>query len=116
MITCISPSSVSVLETHQIVQLRSAGLEHIGIYHRLDLMDHFGWDVDCLTRFEWPGLQSLAVAGSKGELAREYVHRFIFHIVILQTEHVTSLHVKDFSDIAIGAGPDQLIAPRLLHS
>src|SRR3954451_165334 len=116
MITCISPSSVSVLETHQIVQLRGTGLEHVTIHHRLDLMDHLGRDVDRLTGLKCPGLQALAVAGSKGDLPREYVHRLVLHIVILQTEHVTSFHVENFSDIAISPGPDQLVAPRLLDS
>src|SRR3954451_17584504 len=116
MITCISPSSVSVLETHQIIQLRGTGLEHVTIHHRLDLMDHLGGDVDRLTGLECPGLQALADAGSKGELPREYVHRLVLHIVILQTEHVTSFHVENFSDIAISPGPDQLVAPRLLNS
>src|SRR4051812_49672269 len=116
MITCISPSSVSVLETHQIVQLRGTGLEHVTIPHRLDLMDHLGRDVDRLTGLKCPGLEALAIAGSKGELPREYVHRLVLHIVILQTEHVTGFHVKNFSDIAISPGPDQLVAPRLLDS
>src|SRR3954463_13540937 len=116
MITCISPSSVSVLETHQIVQLRGTGLEHVTIHHRLDLMDHLGRDVDRLTGLKCPGLEALAIAGSKGELPREYVHRLVLHIVILQTEHVTSFHVENFSDIAISPGPDQLVAPRLLDS
>src|SRR3954470_15057499 len=116
MINCISTSSVSVLETHQIVQLRGTGLEHIGIHHRLDLMDHLGRDVDRLTGFKRPALQALALTGSKGQLAREYVHRLVLHIVILQAEHVTRLHMKNFSDIAVGPGPDQLVAPRLLHS
>src|SRR5580765_4359228 len=48
MITCMSASSVAVLEPDEIVELGSRGLEHVAVGDRLDLMHQAGGDVDAL--------------------------------------------------------------------
>src|ERR1700674_345732 len=71
MITCISTSSVAVLEAHKVVELGRGCLEHVAVYHGLDLVNQLGRNVHCLSGLEWPRHQSLALLGSEGELARE---------------------------------------------
>ena len=45
----------------------------------------------------------------------KHVHRLVLAVVILQAQHVAGLDVQDLADVAIGAGPDQLVSPRLVH-
>src|SRR3954451_19747106 len=115
MITCISTSSVAVLEAYQIIQLGRRGLEHDAVHNRLDLVDQPGRDMHALTRPERTGNGSVTLPGAELELAPEHVHRLVLEVVVLETEHVPGLHVKDLPHVPVGAGPDQLVAPGLLH-
>src|SRR5687767_477283 len=115
MITCISASTVAVLEAHEVVELGSGRLEHVAVYHRLDLVNQLGRYVYRLARLEWPRYQGIAGLSPQGELAREHVHGLILEVVVLQAEDVTGLHVQDLPHVAIGASPDELVAPGLLH-
>src|SRR6476660_7544417 len=52
MITCMSASSVAVLEPDQVVELRGGCLEDVAVYHRLDLVYQLGGNVDGLAGLE----------------------------------------------------------------
>ena len=54
--------------------------------------------------------------GAQDELAGEYVHRLVLALVVLEAQDVAGTHMQDFSDVAPGPGPDQLIAPGLVHA
>src|SRR3954464_11289624 len=69
MITCISTSSVAVLEAYQIIQLGRRGLEHVAVHNRLDLVDQPGRDMHALTRPERTGNGSVTLPGAELELA-----------------------------------------------
>src|SRR3990172_6644518 len=115
MITCTSASAVAVLEAHEVVELRRGSLENVTVHYCLDLVDELRRNVNRLTRLEGTGDEGIARLGPQGELAREKVHRLVFPVVILETEHVSRLHVEDLPHITIGESPDQLVAPRLLY-
>ena len=53
--------------------------------------------------------------GAEDQLPRQNVHRLVLAIVILQAQNVASLDVENLADVAISEGPDQLVAPRLVH-
>src|SRR5215210_3476425 len=114
MITCMSASSVAVLEAHKIVQLGRRGLEDVAIHHRLDLVDELGWNVHGLARLERPRDERVRRLGPEDELTREDVHRLVLLIVILKTENVARFDVEDLADVSRGASPHQLIAPRFV--
>src|SRR5207248_4115248 len=47
------------------------------------------------------------------DLSRQHVDRLVLLIVVLQRQHVPRLDVQDLADVAVGARPDQLVAPGL---
>src|SRR3954466_5668553 len=116
MITCISASSVTVFEPHEVVELGRRSLEHVAVHNGLDLMDLLGWDVHRLTGLEWPSHHGIAPSDAKLELTAQDVHGLILQVVVLKAEHVPRFDVKDLAHIALRAGPDQLVTPGLLHS
>src|SRR5918992_5387950 len=63
MITCISTSSVAVLEAHEVVELGRRGFEHVAVHNRLDLVDQLRWDMHGVARLEWPGHCGIAPSG-----------------------------------------------------
>jgi hypothetical protein len=75
-----------------------------------------GRDVHAFAGPEAALLERGAGSGAEDQLAPEDVHRLVLAVVVLQAEHVAGAHVKDLADVAVGAGPDELIAPRLLDS
>src|ERR687897_2314372 len=115
MITCMSASSVAVLEAHEVVQLGRRGLEDVAIHHRLDLVDELRWNVHGLTGLERPRYERLPRLSAEDELAREHVHRLVLLIVILKTQDVPGLHVEDLADVSRGPGPHELIPPRFVY-
>src|SRR3954468_11196354 len=102
MITCMSASPISVLQAHEVVELRRGRLQDIAIHYRLDLVNELRRDVNGFPGLEAPGEKRVPRLSPKDELALENVHRFILTVVILKTEHMSGLHVKDFSDVPIG--------------
>ena len=58
--------------------------------------------------------QLLALAQAEDQLAAEHVHGLVLDVVVLAAQHVARLHVQNLADVAVGPGPDQLIAPGLL--
>src|SRR5689334_15120973 len=116
MITCMSASSVAVLEADQIIELRRGCLEDIAVHHGLDLVNQLGRNVNGLAGLERARLELRARAGAENELAAEHVHRLVLEIVVLETQDVARLHVENLADIPVGARPDQLIPPWFVHS
>src|SRR6185503_3166033 len=111
-----SASAVAVLESHEIVQLRGGCLEDIAVHHRLDLVNELGGDVHRLAGPERAFLQPVARLGPEHQLAPEHMHRLVLAIVVLETQDVPGAHVEELADVAIGAGPDQLVAPGLVDT
>src|SRR5215207_7511203 len=116
MITCMSASSVAVLEPDEVVELRRRCFEHVAVHDGLDLVNESRRNVHRFAGLERAGDELLAGTGPEDQLAPEHVHGLVFHVVILETQDVPRLHVQDLADVAIGAGPDELIPPWLLHS
>src|SRR5687768_3868740 len=116
MITCISASAVAVLESHQIVQLGRGRLEYVAVGDGLDLVNELGGNVRRLPGREPPLLELGSRLGAKDELAAQHVHGLVLPIVILETQHMAGAHVEDLAHVAVGARPDQLVAPGLVHS
>src|SRR5262245_6037867 len=86
MITCMSASSVAVLEPNQIIELGGGCLEDIAVHHGLDLVDQLGRNVHRLAGLEGARLELRARTGAQDELAAEHVHRLVLEIVVLQTQ------------------------------
>src|SRR6476661_4524347 len=116
MITCMSASSVAVLEPNQVVELRRGRLEHVAVHHRLDLVDQLGRNMDGLAGLERARLELRPGSGPEDELPAQHVHRLVLHVVVLQAQDVTGLHMQDLAHIAVRARPDELVAPGFVHS
>src|SRR5882724_10742640 len=72
MITCMSASSVAVLEPDEIVELGSGCLQDVAVGDGLDLVNQPGRDVHGLPRPERTRLQLRARARAQDQLAREH--------------------------------------------
>src|SRR2546429_6977351 len=114
--TFMSHPSVSVFEPHHIVDFGSRGLEQVGRRHRLELVDHLRLDVERGSLRHGPLDQRVALLDAQDDLAREHVDRFVLLVVVLQRQDVSRLDVEDLADVAVGSGPDQLVAPGLLYA
>src|SRR6476661_840948 len=115
MITCMSASTVAVLEPDEVVELRRGCFEHVAVDHRFDLVDELGRDVDRLPCLERTRLELGTGTRAQDELAPEHVHGFVLEVVVLQAQDVTGLHVQNLADVAVRPRPDQLEPPRLVH-
>src|SRR5207249_2877915 len=113
--TFMSHPSVAVFEPHHVVDFGSRGLEQVGRHHRLELVDHLGLDVERGSLRHGPLDQRIALLDAQDDLTREHVDRFVLLVVVLQRQDVSGLDVEDFADVAVGSGPDQLVAPGLFH-
>src|SRR5439155_18647606 len=60
--------------------------------------------------------QRIAPLDTENDLAREHVNRFVLLAVVLQRQDVSGLDVQDLADVAVGPGPDQLVAPGLWNA
>src|SRR5216684_7611450 len=114
--TFMSHPSVAVFEPHHVVDFGSRRLEQVGRYHRLELVDHLGLDVERGSLRHGSLDQRIALLNAQDDLAREHVDRFVLLVVILQRQDMSRLDVEDLADVAVGSGPDQLVAPGLLHA
>src|ERR1043166_7234784 len=79
-------------------------------------MDHPRWDMHGLAFLQTPLLRLRAGAELDDRLSAKHVQRFVLHLVILAAQRVPRLDVEDLPHVALGAGPDQLVAPGLLDS
>src|SRR5213079_1979648 len=98
--TFMSHPSVAVFEPH----------------HRLELVDHLRLDVERGSLRHGPLDQRIALLDAQDDLAREHVDRFVLLVVVLQRQDVSRLDVEDLADVAVGSGPDQLVAPGLFDT
>jgi len=114
--TCTSAPSVTVAQADQVIELGRRGLEHVGIGNRLDLVDDPGPDVHRLPSAKGALVELLDGADTEDQFATKDVHRLVLPVVILAAENLARLHVQDLADIAIGAGPYELMSPRLLDA
>src|SRR5437660_2339259 len=105
--------AIAVLETDHVVQLGRGRLDQIARHHGLELMYLLRRNVDRLALRHAALDQRLALLQPQDDLPREHVDRFVLLVVVLQGQHVARLDVQDLADVAVGAGPDDLVAPRL---
>src|SRR2546430_9678941 len=99
-----------------VIDFGSRGLEQVGRHHRLELVDHLGLDVERGSLRHGPLDQRIALLDAQDDLAREHVNRFVLLVVVLQRQDVSGLDVEDLADVAVGSGPDQLVAPGLFDA
>src|SRR4029078_13591206 len=59
--------------------------------------------------------QLLTLLGPQHQLAAKHVHGLVLEVVVLQAQNVPRLHMQNLSDVLVGAGPHQLVAPRLIY-
>src|SRR5207245_1661002 len=114
--TFMSHPSVAVFEPHHVVDFGSRGLEQVGRHHRLELVDHLRLDVERGSLRHGPLDQRIALLDAQDDLAREHVDRFVLLVVVLQRQDMSGLDVEDLADVAVGSGPDQLVAPWLVDA
>src|SRR5881392_491004 len=114
--TFMSHPSVAVFEPHHVVDFGSRGLEQVGRHHRLELVDHLRLDVDRGSLRHGALDQRIALLDAQDDLAREHVDRFVLLVVVLQRQDVSGLDVEYLADVAVGSGPDQLVAPGLFDA
>src|ERR1041385_5222602 len=114
--TFMSHPSVAVFEPHHVVDFGSRGFEQVGRHDRLELVDHFRLDVERDSLRHWPLDQRIALLDAQDDLAREHVDRFVLLVVVLQRQDVSGLDVEDLADVAVGASPDELVAPGFFHA
>src|SRR5213592_4203208 len=105
--TFMSHPSVAVFEPHHVVDFGSRGLE---------LVDHLRLDVERGSLRHGPLDQRIALLDAQDDLAREHIDRFVLLVVVLQRQDVSGLDVEDLADVAVGSGPDQLVAPGLFDA
>src|SRR6266511_3649918 len=114
--TFMSHPPVAVFEPHDVVDLGGRGLEQVGRHYRLELVNQLRLDVERRPLRHGPLDQRIALLDAEDDLAREHVDRFVLLVVVLQRQDVSRLDVQDLADVAVGPGPDQLVAPGLLHT
>src|SRR5205809_5771197 len=114
--TFMSHPSVAGFEPHHVVDFGSRGLEQVGRHHRLELVDHLRLDVERGSLRHGALDQRIALLDAQDDLAREHVDRFVLLVVVLQRQDVSGLDVEDLADVAVGSGPDQLVAPGLFDT
>src|SRR5437879_4522186 len=112
--TFMSRTPVAVFEPHDVVDLGGGSLEQVGRGHGLELVDQLRLDVERRALRHGPLDQRIAPLDAQDDLAREHVDRFVLLIVVLQRQDVSRLDVQDLPDVAVGPGPDQLVAPGLV--
>src|SRR2546427_672121 len=109
--TFTSHPSVAVFESDDVVDLGGRGFEQIARDHCLELVDLLGRNMESRPLRHAFLDQRVALLEPQDDLARQHVDRFVLLVVVLERQYVPGLDVQDLADIAIGAGPDQLVAP-----
>src|SRR5207249_8930863 len=84
--------------------------------HGLELVDQLRLDVERRALRHAPLDQSVSLLDAEHDLAREHVDGLVLLVVVLEREHVAGLDVKDLPDVAVRAGPNQLVAPGLFDA
>src|SRR5678816_3756521 len=79
-------------------------------------MNQLGRDMHRLSRDKTPGFQRRSRLGAQYQFALEDVHRLVLQVVVLETQDVPRLHVENLAHVAIGASPDQFVAPWLIDT
>src|SRR2546425_10677036 len=114
--TFMSHAPVAVFESHHVVDLGRGGLEQVARRYRFELVDQLRLDVERRPLGHGPLDQRVAPLNPQDDLARQHVNGFVLLVVILKRQDVSGLDVQDLADVAVGPGPDQLVAPRFLHA
>src|SRR5437016_7862708 len=114
--TFMSRPPVAVFEPHDVVDLGGGSLEQVGRGHGLELVDQLRLDVERRALRHGPLDQSVSLLDAEHDLAREHVDGLVLLVVVLEREHVAGLDVKDLPDVAVRAGPNQLVAPGLFDA
>src|SRR5262245_30589659 len=106
-----------VLETHDVVELRGGHLHQLGPLDRLVAVDPTCRDVPVVAGHQ---LLDADLAGVVLEVeahpAGRDEDRFVLDHVLLEREPPARLDDQDLAHVAVGDGPDQLVAPLLVDS
>src|SRR5690349_5467253 len=114
--TFMSHPSVAVLEPDHVVDLGSRGFEQIRRDDRLELVDDFGLDMESGPRPHTLFDQGFALLDAQDDLPREHEDRLVLLVVVLERQHMPGLDMEDLADVAVGPGPDELVAPGLFDA
>ena len=108
--------AINRYEINQVVYFGARGLQHITVLYRFDLVDEPGRNANAFAGSEGAFVRLPGLRGPEDELTLQHVHSLVLLVVVLQAQHFAGVHMKNLSDVAIGSGPHQLVAPRLLHT
>src|SRR5204863_8330526 len=114
--TFMSHAPVAVFESHDVIDLGRGGLEQVARRYRFELVNQLRLDVERRPLGHGPLDQRVAPLNAQDDLARQHVNGFVLLVVILQRQDVSGLDVQDLADVAVGPGPDQLVAPGLWNA
>src|SRR5689334_18369558 len=108
-------ATVAIFEPDHVVELGRRDLEDIGVLDRDHAVAQAGRDVEWLVGHQLARARRLAI-GEEDQLhpAAQQHDRLVLDAVILQRERLARSDVEDLADVAIGLGPDQLVAPGLV--
>src|SRR4029077_17358380 len=111
-----SRTPVAVLEAHHVIQFRCRHLRDVGVFHGFHTVNHSRRNVKCLAGTQRQ-LASLAVLfNSQPQLPTDNIECFFFHFVVLQTERLAAIDMKNLAGIAISMTEDNLVTPRLRYA
>src|SRR3954451_1012720 len=109
-------ASVPILEPHDVVELRRRHLDDRRVIERRHAVDGAGLEAevrrrrdDLLAQHGLPHLSELDLRAPRLD-----VPRLVLHAVELQAEGLARTDEQHLADEAVGLGPDQLPAPRLV--
>src|SRR6266550_3236833 len=106
-----------VLDPHDVVQLGRRDLDDLDPLDRLVSMPSADRDVLPFARAQVAdGHRSVVALEMKPQPAADDEDRLVLALVVLEREAAAGLDDEDLPDVAVGVGPDQLVAPWLVDS
>src|SRR4029077_3324407 len=109
--TFMSHPAVAVFEPDHVVDFRGRCLEQIRRHDRLELMDELGLDMEGGAPRHALFDQGVTPLDAQDDLPGEHVDGLVLLVVVLQRQHLPRLDMENLADVAVRAGPDQLMAP-----
>src|SRR5689334_12779037 len=114
--TFMSHPAVAVFEPDHVVDLGGRCLEQIRRHDRLELMDELRLDMEGGSPSHALFDQGIALLNAQDDLSGEYVDGLVLLVVVLERQHLPGLDMENLADVAVRAGPDQLVTPGLVNA
>ena len=105
-------TAVSILESNHVIEIGRGHLEDVGGLEGGHAVHRARRDVDAVTRAHLlrdPGIALAALLEPDASAPDQ--DRLILDAVILEAERLSGIYVEDFSDVALGLGPAELVTP-----